>query len=100
LLLRKVNQFVRELLWNDGFATARNSTPFRDLDAQIGTFILTFPPCLRDPLTPPKSKFRKTMNHDLMVSGPDDDPHRPNADLTCITLFQVAQMVRGTSENR
>jgi len=68
LLLRKVNQFVRELLWNDGFATARNSTPFRDLDAQIGTFILTFPPCLRDPLTPPKSKFRKTMNHDLMVA--------------------------------
>ncbi len=67
LLARKINRYIRNRKASGDLATSQNTQEFRDLDAQIGTFILAFPPELRDPLAAPRARHRRTLDHDLMV---------------------------------
>lgn len=69
ILLHRVSKFCR--LWKaTQYAQAPNvdgraMKEFKDLDGMIGTFVLTFPPALRDPLAPLKGRVYRPFDIDL-----------------------------------
>lgn len=69
ILLHRVSKFCR--LWKaTQFAQPANvdgraMKEFKDLDGMIGTFVLTFPPALRDPLAPLKGRVYRPFDIDL-----------------------------------